>query len=133
MNVQGLADVAVIELERDVPSDVGFARFSRPARRLDGHPLMVFGIRAGECKGNYVEARFMGATDVAEVQIDGTSMTGVFVQGGYSGAAVWDMIEKAVLGMVSSRRTNAVDRVAYMIPVAAVGEVWSRVSQDVSA
>jgi hypothetical protein len=53
-------------------------------------------------------------------------VVGVFIQGGYSGAAVWDTVYEAVVGMVSATNTNPADRVAYMIPFSLLEKVWSQ-------
>ncbi len=122
MGAGTVGDIAVLELEAEVLTDVGVARFAREA--LDGHRLMVFGFRAGNEQGNYVEARFMGRTEAGRVQIDGTSVLGVFIREGYSGAAVWDTVNEAVVGMVSAANVNPADRVAYMIPLAVLEQAW---------
>jgi nucleoside phosphorylase len=124
MGAKPVGDVAVIELNADVPPDVGVATFVGDGRVLDGDPLMVFGYRAGGESGLHVEAKFMGPTGSGSVQIDGVKFTGVFVEGGYSGAAVWDATCGAVVGMVSAKHTSAADRVAYMIPVGSLRKAW---------
>ena len=128
MRGKGIVDIAVIELEADVPSDVGTARFARAGAPLDGDLLKVYGVRAGEKKGKHVEAKFMGLTSLVEAQLDGTKVTGVFIQGGYSGAAVWDTDKEAVVGMVSAMNVNPADRVAFMIPISALEQAWPQLS-----
>lgn len=124
MGAGTVGDIAVLELEAEVLADVGVARFARGAP--DGHRLMVFGFGAGNEHGNYVEARFMGRTEAGRVQIDGTSVVGVFIREGYSGAAVWDTIQEAVVGMISAANVKPADRVAYMIPLAVLEQAWPR-------
>jgi hypothetical protein len=119
-----VADVAVIELDKDVPEDVGLAKFARVSQRVDSGLLLVFGYRAGSEEGNHVEAKLMGPTGAGRVQIDGTSVIGAFIQGGYSGASVWDTVHKSVVGMVSATNTNPADRVAYMIPMSILEKAW---------
>ena len=120
----GVSDVAVLELREDAPRDVGSASFLVAEQALDGDVLMVFGVRAGSETGNHVEAKLMGPTSAGTVQIDGTGVLGAFVQGGFSGAAVWDVQKQRVVGMVVARDVNSADRIAYMIPVSALAEVW---------
>lgn len=122
MYAKPVADVAVLELKEDVPENVGIAILGCSAESLDDHPLKVFGYRADE--GNHVDAKFMGPTSATESQIDGTSVLGVFVEGGFSGAAVWDMELEAVVGMVVAKNINAADRVAYMLGLPPVQTIW---------
>lgn len=124
MDAKPVADVAVLELLADVPATVGMAAFLGNDHSLDGDPLTVFGYRAGGESGLYVEARFMGPTGTGRVQIDGVKFTGVFVENGYSGAAVWDVAKQAVVGMVSAKYANVVDRMAFMIPVPSLQLAW---------
>jgi hypothetical protein len=124
MGAEGVADVAVLELAEGVPGDVGCAKFFRGDQSLDGDALMVFGFRAGSEIGNHIDAKFMGPTSAGTVQIDGTGVLGVFVQGGFSGAAVWNVKKQGVVGMVVARDINSADRVAYMIPLSGLEEVW---------
>ena len=49
---------------------------------------------------------------------------GIFIESGFSGAAVWDTTLRAVVGMVSSRNINPAERVAYMIPVRTLKQAW---------
>ena len=106
IGAEPVEDVAVIELNVDVPPDVGVATFAADGGTLDGDPLVVFGFRAGGESGLHVEAKFMGPTGTRRVQIDGVKFTGTFVEGSYSGAAVWDRACEAVVGMVSAKHTS---------------------------
>jgi hypothetical protein len=120
-----VGDVAVLELvDEDVPREVGFARFVRVSQSLDDDALQVFGYRAGGEQGSFVDAKFMGQVGPGRVQIVGTTVIGVFIEGGYSGAAVWDTEHRAVVGMVSARNVDRADRVAYMIPVSDLKKAW---------
>jgi hypothetical protein len=130
MGADGVADVAILELLEDASRDVGSASFFHGDQSLDGDALMVFGVRAGSEIGNHVEARFMGPTSAGTVQIDGTRVLGVFVQGGFSGAAVWNVQKQGVVGMVVARDINSADRVAYMIPLSGLEEVWPALAKQ---
>ena len=128
MGTKPVGDIAVLEFDEDLPADVGVVRFARVEAQLEGVPLMVFGYRAGGEQGNHVSIRLMGATSPDRVQIDGTSVIGAFIQGGYSGAAVWDTSLRAVQGMVSAVSANPTDRIGYMIPFSVLEKVWPRLS-----
>jgi len=121
---EGASDVAILELEEPVPLDVGHAKFVRTQQTAPGGTLQVFGIRAGSESGSRVEARFMGKTRLGEAQIDGIGTVGVFVQGGFSGSAAWDVAARGVAGMVVARDSDLVDRVAYIVPTSTLQEVW---------
>ena len=116
-------DVAVIELDEEVPADVGVTAFARVHRPLDGDPLVVFGTAAGHRTGNHIDAEFKGPTSGAEAQIDGVNAAGVFIQGGYSGAAAWDTVHQAAVGMVRAVNVGSDAQVAFMTSVAALLEV----------
>jgi len=116
MGGEPVGDVAVIELDEDAPADVGLAKIIRSGLTLDGNPLHVFGCPAGDSKGGHVDAEYKGLTADGTVQIDKKNVVGAFIQGGYSGAAVWDVEREGVVGMVSAAHRNAGAQVAYMIP-----------------
>jgi hypothetical protein len=124
MSAKPLGDVAVIELNAGIPEDIRVAAFCHTDRTFNNHPLTVFGFRAGNEEGNYVEAKFMGPTSAGRVQIDGVKVTGVFIEKGYSGAAVWDPFQEAVVGMVSATNASLADRVAYMVPAVDLEKAW---------
>lgn len=122
-NNKPVGDVAVIELDTDAPENAGVAKFAT-GRNFDTDSLNIYGFKAGGDEGNHVQARFMGKTGEGRVQVDGINTSGFFIEGGYSGAAVWDMDCQAVVGMITSRSTDRANRVAYMIPTSALEEVW---------
>jgi hypothetical protein len=131
MGPEETADIAILELDSDVPQDVGFAKFMAGDEYSVGALLMVFGVRAGYERGNHVEAKLMGRTAVGQMQIDGTSMVGVFVQGGFSGAGVLDKARQRIVGMVVARDFDSADRVAYMIPIPALQLAWPDIARQV--
>jgi hypothetical protein len=71
-----------------------------------------------------VDAEFKGPTSAAWVQLEGSDMKGAFIQGGFSGAAVWNQPHSAVVGMVVAKKMSDVQHVAYMIPTADLREFW---------
>jgi hypothetical protein len=118
-------DVAVIELSEDVPPDVGLTILANVHAPLDGDSLTIFGLAAGEASGNHVRANFVGQATSAEVQIDGATAHGVFVRGGYSGAAVWDEKHSVAVGMVRAIYNNVSARVAYMTPTTSIAAAYT--------
>jgi hypothetical protein len=91
---------------------------------VDGDDLSVFGVAAGNRLGNHIDAQFKGPTSAAWVQIDGADREGAFIEGGFSGAAVWDYRHAAVIGMMVAKSVSQQQRVAYMITTADLQELW---------
>ena len=125
MKRRAVDDIAVLALDSDVPPDVGVAIFTDTVDPLDDHILSVFGMASDDQPPNHIRAIFMGPVNVCQSQIDGTGdNSGVFVKGGYSGAAVWDNVEKGLVGMVRARSADPAEQVAYMVPVPALNKAW---------
>jgi hypothetical protein len=123
-----VADVAVLKLASYVPQEVGIANFARVHGPMNADLLQVFGVAAGHQFGGHVETKFMGYTDAAQVQIDAVNSHGLFIEGGYSGAAVWNTVQKAFVGMVRAKHIGPGVRVAYMISTDALSTVWRGLS-----
>lgn len=118
-------DVAVLRLEGEAPEEAGVAIFADlTGMSPDGDQLSVYGMSKGQRIGNHIDAEFKGPTSAAWVQIDGAHATSTFIQGGFSGAAVWDIVHSAVLGMVVAKKLSDVQRVAYIIPTAELAGFW---------
>ncbi len=118
-------DIAVLELEREAPESAGIAELATiTGMPLDHDALSVFGLEEGDQIGNHIDARFKGATTAAWIQIDGATGDGPFVEGGFSGAAVWDYPHAAVLGMMVAKRIANRKPIAYMIPARDLRAFW---------
>lgn len=117
------ADIAIIELDDAIPRETGIAALVADGD-FEDHAFKAFGFRKGSTKGNTVAGRFMGPLPDGTVQIDGADDLGIFIESGFSGAAVWDTTRRAVVGMVAARNVNPAERVAYMIPVRALKLAW---------
>jgi hypothetical protein len=104
-------DVALLQLaedERDIEPDVGIATFADvTGRTIDEDRLGVYGICGGEMIGQHVQARFVGDAGAAMTQIDSTDEAGLLIRAGFSGAAIFDEREQAIVGMVQRVKTNA--------------------------
>jgi hypothetical protein len=109
-------DVAVIELDSDVPAQVSTAVFAGVDAPLDGDLLRVYGIGQGQKSGRHIEAKFMGETREIEAQIDGIANAQLFAMPGYSGAGVWDTEHDGLIGMLCSGDRDG-KRVAFITPV----------------
>jgi len=118
-------DIAVLKIDRPAPENAGVAMLADVTGiSTDGDQLGVFGVAAGDRLGNHIDARFKGSTSAAWVQIDGIDRERAFIEGGFSGAAVWDHPHSAVLGMMVAKSVSEQQRVAYMIPSADLREMW---------
>jgi hypothetical protein len=118
-------DIAVLELDRLAPEQAGVAMLADgTGMPTDGDELSIFGVAAGDRLGNHIDARFKGSTSAAWVQIDGVDRERAFIEGGFSGAAVWDYPHSAALGMMVAKSVSEKQRVAYMIPAADLRDMW---------
>lgn len=113
-----ISDIAVLTLKADLPRDVGYVTFQSTSDGSSRAELSVFGCAADSDIPGNVALKMMGPVSPGQIQIDGASHTGVFVEGGYSGAAVCDLTSGRVVGMVNALNSRIADRVAYMIPTA---------------
>lgn len=126
-----LDDIAVIELDNDAPEEAGLALLADVSgHSLDGDRLSVFGIAPGRSIGNHVDARFMGQNTDAWIQIASSESAQDFVDGGYSGGAVWDNVHEAVVGMIVRKYNSEKERIAYMIPVADIAAFWPELPHE---
>ena len=65
--------------------------------------------------------------------MEGTGQQGYRVEGGFSGAPIWDNEEKAVVGMAVAEDTNEQRRVAFFLPTQALFSAWTELSSLVNA
>ncbi|MCP4185152.1 MAG: trypsin-like peptidase domain-containing protein [Hyphomicrobiales bacterium] len=125
------SDIAIVKLLERVPDEAGLAILADvTGMSLDSDTLSIFGLAPEFRIGNHVDAKFMGPTSDAWVQLDGEGDGGAFIEGGYSGAAVWDDIQQAVVGMVVAKDVSRVQRIAYMIPISNIRAVWPNVPYE---
>ncbi len=112
-------DIALLKLDYDAPEGAGIAVLADiTGMSIDADRLSVFGVATDRWMGNNVDAKFMGSTSAAWIQIDAIDKATTFVEQGYSGAAVWDANHGAAIGMVVAKATSATEKIAYMIPAA---------------
>jgi hypothetical protein len=117
-------DIAILKFDNEVPKEVSVAMLADVSGMSpDGDELSVFGLAAGQLFGTHVDAKFKGPTSAAWVQLDASDPAVPYIEGGFSGAAVWDRPHSAVLGMVVAKRVST-QQVAYMIPTADLSEFW---------
>ncbi len=111
----GVEDIAVLGLKRPVPAPVGIAGFIDPPDPAH-QQFRAFGFAVGSSTGNWAEGKVLGAVSGGWLQIDGLRETGIFVQPGFSGGAVYADELGGTIGIVVAANTNSAQQVAYLIP-----------------
>lgn len=133
------ADIAVLKLDSDAPSEAGEAILADfEAVKLDGDALSAFGIPGAQLLGENVEAEFKGPVGNGLVQLDRAIGNNGIVRG-FSGGAVWDRPHQVVVGMIVAVKDRAgnlgpddvtleTPTSAYMIPAAILQRVWPQLA-----
>lgn len=110
-------DAAVLYLPEGGPAGVIPAPL-RPLRHYHGAELRVFGYPGNDAAGRNLTAVTRGEVSGGWVQIEDTKVTGLAVEGGFSGAPVWCEAEGGIVGMVVARHDGQLqEKVGFMIPV----------------
>lgn len=110
------ADVAVLELEGDLPPGVAPVPL-KEGGDLWGHPFRAFGFPEGHPDGVWASGVIRGPNARGQLQIEDTKATGYRVQRGFSGSPVWDDRLGGVVGMVVAAEGDPGVRAALIIPV----------------
>src|SRR5882757_6915138 len=111
----GSGDVAILRLEQPGPPGAVMP----PLRRVDGlwdHPIRTFGFPAGREDGVWATGHTRAAQGTGWIQLQGTPGDQP-IEGGYSGAPVWDDESEAVVGMAVAADRDPTITTAYLIPV----------------
>jgi hypothetical protein len=127
-------DVAVLELDRDAPSDAGITIFGIIRSRLDGDTLSVYGGFKNHDAEDHVSAKFVattGARDqlISAVRNDNPGQRPALatkpykIGEGFSGAAIWDVSRDVAIGIVT-RDNETAEEIFYMSPTANLVEAW---------
>jgi WD40 repeat protein len=133
VGLDGGGDVAVLKLTTEAPADARPAVLRRPPR-LRGHHFDTYGYPRRYDTG-------LGATGVLAgwggpanqwVELQGVEVPGRRVEGGFSGAAVYDQDARAVVGMVVAEDKLAEAKLAWMLPVRTLIQLlepsWPRIA-----
>ncbi|HLC16995.1 MAG TPA: serine protease, partial [Thermodesulfovibrionia bacterium] len=113
-----IEDIAVLELLPDVPLPA--EAHPVPVVVLDDksfteHRVRMCGFPVGVDDGTYANGRLQGLTAKGWVEIHHNLDSGI-VEEGFSGTAVWAIMENAVCGMTVSMLSRQKATTAYMIP-----------------
>jgi hypothetical protein len=120
-------DLAILVLEGGAPPGAAPAPLAAPQSMMD-HPFRAHGFPTGRPNGVMATGVLRGATGPGWewVQLEDVKAQGYRVEGGFSGAPVWDDQERAVVGMVVAEdRGNPQAKAAAMIPVEVLADYWT--------
>jgi len=123
-------DLALLTLDADAPLAAGRAILADLPMATDTDVrLNIYGVAENKRTGGHIAAFLRGKVAVQQDgsadrslnQIDAVGAPGAFIEPGYSGAAVYDMHQRAVVGMVIARARGGL-RTAYILPTATIVE-----------
>jgi tetratricopeptide (TPR) repeat protein len=93
------------------------------------HYFLCIGVPTGRPEGASAEGQFQLDQATGLVQLVATSTTGFAVEGGFSGSPVWDRQLGGVVGMIQKYDLERSTRVALMVPVYKMVEVWGELEK----
>lgn len=118
-------DIAGLELKSKPPVTAKPAPLTI-AKNLWGHPFKVMGFPEGQPNGAWAEGELRGSLANRWVQLEAVRKPGYRLEGGFSGAPVWDDRLQAVVGIaVAADILRPEVKVAFIIPAASLVTAWS--------
>jgi WD40 repeat protein len=111
----GGGDVAVLRLATPAPPGASVPPLKR-ADRLWDHEFRTLGFPGGSTDGVWATGRFRDRQGAGWVQLHGAS-PGPLIGSGFSGGAVWDATETAVVGMTVAADRDPGAATAYLLPI----------------
>jgi formylglycine-generating enzyme required for sulfatase activity len=121
-------DIAVLELESDAPEGAGPARLMRAAN-VWRHAFHAFGFPQDFDDGVFATGELLGALGQGWVQMDQYHDTTHRVEGGFSGAPVFDEVLNGVVGMAVEADLQPDVRSAYMLPTELLFAAWPALAE----
>jgi hypothetical protein len=127
-----LTDITVVRLSQPAPAAAGRAVLRV---HIDDAPVKVFGFRRKDLDnggweshpdGEIVESKVLGPLPGGRVYFEGLRSTGATVEPGFSGAAVYDSRQEAVVGMVVKATAEPGKSNAQFIDVASLWKALGR-------
>lgn len=115
IQADGGGDIAVLRLSSPAPPGARVPPLRR-AERLWDHEFRVLGFPAGSADGVWATGRFRDLQGAGWLQLHGTT-PGPVIGAGFSGGAVWDATETAVVGMTVAADRDPATATAYLLPV----------------
>ncbi|MBG1244289.1 GUN4 domain-containing protein [Nostoc sp. NZL] len=123
-------DIVGLELESNPPQKVQSAKLIK-LDNLWGHSFRVFGFPAGQSNGVWASGVLRGRGANGWVQLEDLKQSGYKLEAGFSGAPIWDEELQGVVGMaVAAEMKRPETKVAFMIPMAVLNKVLSKLSEQ---
>ncbi|WP_417912455.1 S1 family peptidase [Candidatus Electronema sp. TJ] len=119
-------DIAILRLKSVPPAAAEPACFSgEKIYALRNHPVRTYGFPNGYNDGAWSnDWKIKDRTADNQVQLESDISTGKPIEGGFSGAPVFDEQLNQVVGMIAATDRNINRKVAFMIPAEAIARVW---------
>jgi hypothetical protein len=108
-------DAALLELPEDPPTGAAVLA-TVPSKNAVGAPFEVHGYQTGTSFDVHAKGIVGEQNGRGWFELVGTSARGFFVQPGFSGSAVFDVSQQAIIGMIKAVATDSSVRVAFLIP-----------------
>ena len=120
--IRSAYDIAGLELETPITT-------ARPVKllaqsNLYDHQFQTFGFPSGISEGIWVDGRLFEQQTNGWIQMEGNHNANYFIKGGFSGAPVYDVKLKGVVGMVATAFASNNIRIAQMIPSTTLLQAW---------
>ncbi|MBD2267897.1 trypsin-like peptidase domain-containing protein [Anabaena sp. FACHB-1391] len=125
---QKIGDIAGLKLHNKVIPDKVQPICLKTSHNLSNHAFSIFGFPNQRTDGVWAYGTLKDTLPNGWGQMEGTGQQGYRVQGGFSGAPIWDNEEKAVVGMAVAEDTNEQRRVAFFLPSQALFSAWPELS-----
>ena len=122
------ADVTSLEILSPLPENISAPRLIK-ADNLWGHSFRAYGFPRGHDEGVWASGRILHKVSNGWLEIEDVKQTGLFVQPGFSGGAIWDEEYHGIVGMVIGSDANLQSRVAYVIPTNKLIELFPEIEE----
>jgi hypothetical protein len=124
-------DIAVLRLTSALPTGLKIAplllEIPLPMRHFE-----VYGFPIGNDIGAWARGELSYRRPDGSIQIEDTKITGYRIQPGFSGAPVWDVQGRGVVGMVVEAELDTIAKVGFLIPTSELVEVCSEMNQYIN-
>ena len=125
---QQIGDIAGLKLHNKVIPDKVQPICLKTSHNLSNHAFSIFGFPNQRTDGVWAYGTLKDTLPNGWGQMEGTGQQGYRVQGGFSGAPIWDNEEKAVVGMAVAEDKNEQRRIAFFLPSQALFFAWTELS-----
>jgi V8-like Glu-specific endopeptidase len=124
-------DIAGLELSGFPPTDARSTPFCpEDVDSLEAINYKVFGFPGGHDEGVWSAGKVIDERGDGLMQLEGIKVTGKRIEAGFSGGPVWDKESRNVIGMITTADKQAGSKVAFMIPMKKIFEVWPELRQN---